>query len=164
MNAWKLTLCTLLAILYASAAPVSAQSEIYVESADTVCTAVQRAVIDSLCIGKNVLDMVKVSQSQAITDSMSVNILRNSFGQAKGYRVRIYFSNAQNAREESAATELKFKENFPEHAAYRSFVSPNFKVTVGDFLSKSEALVLKAAISAQFPAAFVVKEDINLTN
>jgi len=159
----RLTLTCALILGFCHVFPAFAQPEYVQATFDSLVVEKKGPVVDSLIVGENILDLVKVEQSNAITDSMRVNIARNSLGQVKGYRVRIYFSNSQNAREESAAAKARFKASYPEHEAYRSFVNPNFKVTVGDFLSKSEALVLKAAILHQFPSAFVVREDVNLT-
>ena len=49
---------------------------------------------------------------------------------------------------------------YPGHGAYRSFASPYFKVTVGDFRTKSEAMQLMEKVISEYPAAFVVKEAI----
>jgi hypothetical protein len=45
--------------------------------------------------------------------------------------------------------------------AYRSYANPYFKVTVGDFRTKSEAYRLLERIRHEFPSAFVVKESIS---
>lgn len=103
---------------------------------------------------------VKINQSAAVRSAMRERIASSSFRQLPGYRVRIYFSNAQNAREASLAAEQLFSEKHPGHNVYRSFVSPNFKVTVGDFRSRSDALVLLNAVKSDFPAAFIVRENI----
>ena len=55
----------------------------------------------------------------------------------------------------------RFKAAYPGHGAYRSFASPYFKVTVGDFRTKSEAMQLMRSLKSDFPSAFVVKENIN---
>ena len=47
------------------------------------------------------------------------------------------------------------------HRAYRSYANPYFKVTVGDFRTKSEAMALLERIKYEFPSAFVVKENIS---
>ena len=78
-----------------------------------------------------------------------------------GFRVRIFFDNKQNSRGASEAAMNRFKGAFPGIPAYRSFTSPHFKVTVGDFRTKSEALRLLQAVKGMFPSAFIVKERIN---
>ena len=52
-------------------------------------------------------------------------------------------------------------EQYNDVAAYRSYVNPYFKVTVGDFRTKSEAMQLLQKIRGAFPSAFIVKENIN---
>lgn len=129
--------------------------------------------VDSLYLGRNIFDMmpstsrgdkatVTVKQSAAVRGAMNRRIAENSVSTMPGYRVRIFFSNGQTAREGSAAVAQRFSANYPGYAVYRSFVSPNFKVTVGDFRTKSEAMRLLSAVKRDFPAAFLVKEDIRL--
>ena len=59
-----------------------------------------------------------------------------------------------------AAAQL-FQSHFGGYNVYRNFVNPNFKVTVGDFRTKSEALAFLEAVRADFPAAFIVRENIH---
>jgi hypothetical protein len=40
------------------------------------------------------------------------------------------------------------------------FQTPNFKVRIGDFRNKSEALKTKAYIASKYPNAFIVKDNI----
>ena len=44
--------------------------------------------------------------------------------------------------------------------AYRTYANPYFKVTVGDFRNRSEAMELLTRIKPLFPSAFIVKEHI----
>ena len=75
--------------------------------------------------------------------------------------MRIFFDNSQSARTESEATLKAFEAGHHDISAYRSYVNPYFKVTVGDFRTKSEAMQLLQKIKWEFPAAFIVKENIN---
>jgi hypothetical protein len=43
---------------------------------------------------------------------------------------------------------------------YRVYANPYFKVTVGDFRTRSEAMEMLSRIKYSFPSAFVVKENI----
>ena len=103
---------------------------------------------------------VKVNQSDNILSSMRGHISANSKRTISGYRVRIFFDNKQTARAESENTLKKFNGLFPDVTAYRIYTNPYFKVTVGDFRTKSEAMALLARIKGDFPSAFVVKETI----
>ncbi|MBR5249470.1 MAG: SPOR domain-containing protein [Bacteroidales bacterium] len=79
-----------------------------------------------------------------------------------GYRLRIYFDNRQIARKESETVAQEFLASFPDMPVYRSYVNPYFKVTVGDFRTKSEALQFMEKIHLAYPAAFLVREPITV--
>lgn len=129
------------------------------------------AAVDSTLAGKDIFHIlpskragddadVQIRQSQEIMSSMRQHIASNSKRTSSGYRVRIFFDNKQTARTESEKTLQRFKELFPGVAAYRIYANPYFKVTVGDFRTKSEAMALLTRIKGAFPSAFVVKESI----
>ena len=131
----------------------------------------QVAVVDSVLAGKNIFAVlpskamgdeadVNVRQSQEIMNSMRAHVGSNSKRTMNGYRVRIFFDNKQTARNDSEATLKRFRSLYPEIVAYRIYANPYFKVTVGDFRTKSEAMELLARIKGAFPSAFVVKENI----
>lgn len=151
-----------------SAAVMRAQN---VQSADSVVYR-QAAALDSTLHGKNIMSIlpskskggkadVKVYQSQAIVDALKKQIATNHSRTISGFRVRIFFDNSQTARNASEATLARFCASHPGIAAYRSFQSPYFKVTVGDLRTKSEAMELLEKIKGEFPSAFIVKENIN---
>lgn len=122
------------------------------------------ATADSALVGKNIFnvlpDNVNVRQSQQIANSMKSHVASNGARTISGYRVRIFFDNKQNARTESETVLKRFKGLYPDVMAYRIYANPYFKVTVGDFRTKSEAMALLARIKGTFPSAFVVKENI----
>ena len=122
------------------------------------------AAVDSSLVGKsifNLLPNVTVHQSQGILSSMNKQIASNSSRRMTGYRVRIFNDNKQNSRGASEAAMGRFKGMFPGVAAYRTYSNPFFKVTVGDFRTKSEAMRLLQQVKGSFPSAFIVKETIN---
>jgi hypothetical protein len=122
------------------------------------------ATADSTLVGKNIFnvlpDNVHVRQSQQIANSMKSHVASNGARTISGYRVRIFFDNKQNARTESEAVLKRFNGLYPDVMAYRIYANPYFKVTVGDFRTKSEAMALLARIKGAFPSPFVVKENI----
>jgi hypothetical protein len=122
------------------------------------------ATADSTLVGKSIFnvlpDNVNVRQSQQIANSMKSHVASNGARTISGYRVRIFFDNKQNARTESEAVLKRFNGLYPDVMAYRIYANPYFKVTVGDFRTKSEAMALLARIKGAFPSAFVVKENI----
>lgn len=124
---------------------------------------------DSALVGKNIFMIlpskvkgnpadVRVHQSPEILSAMNSHFEANRGKAVSGYRVRIFFDNKQTARNESLAVMNKFSAEYHDIPVYRSYVNPYFKVTVGDFRSKSEAMQLLRRIRNEFPAAFIVKE------
>lgn len=124
---------------------------------------------DTLLAGKNIYNElpskakgdaadVLVHQSESIRTSMNAHFAGNASRNIGGYRIRIFFDNRQSAREDSEEIMRRFMLRYPDVQAYRSYVNPYFKVTVGDFRSKSEAMQLLRRIREEFPAAFIVKE------
>ena len=105
---------------------------------------------------------VTVNQSPELRNAMRRHISEATPKPVQGYRIRIFFSNAQNAREESIRVVDLFSSSYPGYRVYHRFVNPNFKVTVGNFRTRSDALVLLNAVKSEFPGAFIVKETIEL--
>jgi len=126
---------------------------------------------DATLSGKNIFSVlpkktatkagVTIHQSQAIVDAVNKAVASNGARKMVGYRVRIYFDNKQNSRNASEWAVSRFKNMYPGLSAYRTYTNPFFKVTVGDFRTKSEAIRLMKALKSEFPSAFVVKENIN---
>ena len=125
---------------------------------------------DSTLVGKNIFDVLSaedgmaktmVSQTSAVEVSMQKHIENNAQRTIPGYRVRIFFDNKQSARVASEEALMKFQDIYHGVRAYRTYVNPYFKVTVGDFRTRSEAMALLTRIKREFPSAFVVKESIS---
>lgn len=76
-----------------------------------------------------------------------------------GYRVQIYYG-SQRAKATEVRTE--FIKKFPGIAPYLIYQQPNFKVRLGDFKTRLEAQVLLEQVTLDFPAAFVVKDEVKL--
>ena len=101
---------------------------------------------------------VFILQSRTVEDAMDRMIEANKERSFEGYRVRIFFK--ESARAESEEVVKVFEARYPGIPAYRSYANPYFKVTVGDFRTKSEAMQLMSRIITEYPTAFVVKEPI----
>ena len=152
----------------------SAQSIVVPEGYELVDSVVYRHVsrVDSLLAGKDVFHImplkanggkadVEIYQPQEVAAALRKQVENNSKRTISGYRVRIFFDNKQTARVESEEALKKFESMFHEVKAYRTYANPYFKVTVGDFRTKSEAMALLSDIKGAFPSAFVVKENIS---
>ena len=152
----KRIICIITA-LFAVALSLNAQTY---ESVDSLVY-IPVAGMDESLVGKNIFNEVKVHQSQAISNAMAQKIEKNKSKKMTGYRVRIFFDNKQDSRGASEAAMGRFQTAYPGYGVYRTFASPFFKVTAGDFRTKSEAMQMLQTVKADFPTAIVVKENIN---
>ena len=129
------------------------------------------AAVDTTLVGKDVFLLmpsremgakagVKITQTDMVASAMRRQVADNGERTLSGYRVRIFFDNKQTARAESEAALKRFEDLYHDVSAYRSYANPYFKVTVGDFRTRSEAVRLLERIKGSFPSAFVVKENI----
>lgn len=120
--------------------------------------------VDTLLKGKyvfNELPNATINQSLEISNAMQAHISRNSSRSLSGYRVRIFFDNSQSARTGSEKIQHQFETQYPGVPTYRSYTYPFFKVTVGDFRTKSQAMKFLSSIQRQYPSAFLVRENIS---
>ena len=130
----------------------------------------QSAAMDSTLVGKNIFNLlsgygggdskVTVHQSQRILNAFESHVAANSSRTSTGFRVRIFNDNKQTSRNDSEAALDRFKGMFPGISVYRTYSNPFFRVTVGDFRTKSEAMQLLQQVKGAFPTAFIVKETI----
>ena len=121
--------------------------------------------VDSTLMGRNILSVlgsgVKVNQSQSMRSAFDSYVSNNASKKLTGYRIRVYFDNGQNARNKSEAIARSVSAAYPGIGVYRTFESPNYKVSVGDFRTKDEALKVYHALKATYPTALLLKDTIN---
>ena len=118
--------------------------------------------LDSTLLGRDIFstlpEQVVIRQSSAVRDALNKQVSGNAAKMYNGFRIRLYFASTRTAREESASVISRFNELYPHIQAYRSFASPNFKVTAGNFRTRLEAEALLRQIKGDFPDAFIVRE------
>ena len=118
--------------------------------------------LDSTLLGRDIFstlpEQVVVRQSPAVRSALNRQVAGNASKMYNGFRIRLYFASSRTAREESASVIRRFNEMYPNIQAYRTFASPNFKVTVGNFRTRLEAEALLQELKGSFPDAFIVRE------
>ncbi len=77
-----------------------------------------------------------------------------------GYRVQIFFGTGHNSRNNAYQVRNNFASKYQDIQAHVIFQEPYFKVRVGDFRNKSEALKVLKSIEKDFEGAFIVKDYI----
>jgi hypothetical protein len=85
---------------------------------------------------------------------------RIAHGTIKGYRIQINFGQDRNM---ANSVRNDFSAKYPGIASYMSYQQPYFKVNVGDFRSKLEAVKNLNMIRKTYPGAFIVMDKINVS-
>lgn len=78
-----------------------------------------------------------------------------------GFRINIFFQSGNNSKTNAYQVKSNFMNKYPDTEAYVIYEEPNFKVKVGDFRTRMEARGFLQQIKADFPEAFVIKDQIN---
>lgn len=104
---------------------------------------------------------VVIHQSRELQDAFRNQVYKNSYRKINGYRIRIYSGNSQDARRRSEEIAAGFAATHPGIPVYKSYSNPFFKVTVGDFRTRDEALRFAESIAGRYQSAFLVREPIN---
>lgn len=81
----------------------------------------------------------------------------------EGFRIAIFMGNGPGARGEAAATQAGFRKQFPGHSVYLSYENPYFKVIVGAYPTKEEAILELGRIRQIYPKAFVMHDKIPIS-
>jgi hypothetical protein len=115
------------------------------------------------------IGQLNIIQNRAIDSLISRYIMINNDLKAEndhygmpGFRIQIYNSSNRNAREESSKTMTDFISKFPDITPYALYAQPGyFKIRVGDFRTKTDAIKLFLTISKVFPDSYIVPDFIN---
>lgn len=163
----RITLLTVLFTLLVAGFPLRAQELVLPEgysAVDSVYNA-PAPLLDSLNLGRNIFHAmpagVQISQSTAVQSAFHSTMRANPNRKISGYRIRIFFDNSQSARGASEAVAARFRAAYPGIGVYRTYESPFFKVTVGNFRNRSDAFAFLQRIKGSYPGAFVMKSDID---
>lgn len=76
-----------------------------------------------------------------------------------GYRIQLYYG---SDRQKAIMLKAEFLRDYPENNVYLIYQQPNFKVRMGDFKNKFEADRFFKTIKDDYPACFIVPDNINL--
>ena len=87
------------------------------------------------------------------------NILKSKNG-VEGWRVQLLFKAKQK---EITQLKIDFIKLYPEIPTYLEYEAPYYRVLVGNFRTKLEAIKIKHQISKNFPGAYPVPQIINFS-
>lgn len=78
-----------------------------------------------------------------------------------GFRIQIFFGSGRSSRGNANEAKAKFLSYFSDKEAYIKYQTPFYKVRVGDFRTKLEALKMFKRVLRKFPNAYIVPDVIN---
>jgi hypothetical protein len=76
-----------------------------------------------------------------------------------GFRVQVYYGSQRTKAIETRTEVLK---KFSQTPAYIIYQQPNFKLRLGDFKTRMEAMKLLDEVRHDYPQAFIVKDEVKL--
>lgn len=85
----------------------------------------------------------------------------DSVGTEPGFRVQIFSSSGVSSKTQALEEKAKCTAIFPEQKAYLVSQMPYFKVRVGNFRTRLDALKFHAEVKSVYPNAFVVPDEIS---
>lgn len=108
------------------------------------------------------LDNLTINQDSRLEKMLKWHVENNRNRDGMdGYRVEIFFSSALNAKDQALRKKKDFLSKYPDYNVHVKFTAPNFRVRVGDFRTKNEALKLHKQIQKDYPGAFIVPDVID---
>ena len=103
-----------------------------------------------------------VDSSTTIIKDSRINKLNETYISSyklKGYRVQIYSGNKRQPANEARSS---FSRIYKKKKAHMNYEQPYYKVRVGDFRTKIEALKFKNDLIKHFPNCFIVRDEIDI--
>lgn len=95
---------------------------------------------------------------EVLSEYISINQQKNGI---PAYWIRIYSGSGHDAREKAYQTKAKFLSKYEGIKDKVVYDDPNFKVYIGGYRVKSEALKLLKTLQRDFPSAFIVYDIID---
>lgn len=111
--------------------------------------------------GKTQPGKLTVEFSTTALDSLTLYSQKSNHNQTtlEGFRIQIYSGSSVSSRQEAMREQGKFASQFPATPVYVLYDAPFWRVRVGDYRSKTEALPDLARIRPQFVGCYVVKDN-----
>lgn len=108
--------------------------------------------LTQISFGQN--DVIKIEQSEKISQLFQEKIKsNNTFNLNDRYKIQIFSGDNTNSRK----LLNEFKSNYNKIDATIIFQTPNYKVLVGSFLNRIEAIKFSEEIKTVYPNSFIVK-------
>lgn len=105
---------------------------------------------------------IKTHQDPRIDSLVAKHIALNKIDPCiKGWRINIFFEAGNMSKKLAIEAKSRFVQNHADIPCYLVFQEPYYKIRIGDFRTKAEAMKVLKEISDEYPNAFVVEDHIN---
>jgi hypothetical protein len=98
---------------------------------------------------------VKIHQDPRITILLDKKAEANEgkkYLYISGYRIQVYLgNNHKKSKDEAFEREKEVKDKFPDISTYVTYISPFWRLRVGDFRTHADALVVAKRLKDEFP-------------
>lgn len=119
-----------------------------------------KSIIDDINTRKPGQGIIRIMQDETIdarlaqytSNSDTANVIRLSNEKVNGFKIQVFSGNNQNvSRSEAEHKQAMLRAEFPQHQAETTFVSPTWRLRVGNFLTRSEAEEVMVEMKKAFP-------------
>lgn len=122
------------------------------------------AVAPFLCFSQASSGTVEIIQDIRVDQLVAKHIeLNQNRAGAPGFRIQIFFDSGNNSKTKGQSVYDEFRARYPEVQAYLTFKAPNYKVRVGDFRTRLEAVRFLQELLPSYPGAYVITDWINIS-
>ena len=106
---------------------------------------------------------VNIILDSLILENYNKHLLSNSRNRGvEGFRIRIFSDNGQGAKDNQLRVSARFLSLFPDIPVYYRYEGSYYKIYIGDFRTKRDALKGLNMIRKEFPDAFIVEDKITI--
>lgn len=106
--------------------------------------------------------VVEINQSESIKEVLLLHLEAQRKGNQKnGYRICIFADSGQEANRSAENVRSVFMSMYRNIRPYKVFNYPFYRVYVGDFKTKSEAMKFLKTLERNFPNAYIVYDVIS---
>ncbi len=87
-----------------------------------------------------------------------------AFPVVQGYRIQLFKDSGNEALDKAREIMDKFKKEYPGLSVYLSFQEPYYRVRVGDFKTRLEALDKMSGIKKRYKNVWIISDNIHFSH
>jgi len=123
----------------------------YAQEANTLAADLQQRNADE--------GVIVIHDEDGIEELINIQVeVNRRIGGVDGYRIQLFAGSGPRGKKNALNAKGRFLRSFPEYSADLSFTSPFWRVRVGNYRHKHEALPLLNELRELFPNSYIVKD------